>query len=380
MKYSQLFFYNNFFERKHQQFELIDLMRKANFVHQDSAGIFSWLSLGLILEKKVEKIVEEEMDKAGFSQVRLSLMQDSDLWRETGRINSYGAELFKLNNRKDHQFVLGATCEELITDIVRHHYNNSANLNLHVYQIGNKYRDELRAKAGLMRAKEFIMKDAYSFCADESELELTYQRVRQAYCNIFNRLGLKFSIVSSDNGEIGGKSSEEFHCVSQYGEAEISDEKTLEIAHIFNLGQEYSQKMNLITNNKTHIYMGCYGIGISRLVMALLEQQRDDFGFWGSEHFNTYDIVLSVIDYKTQEHQDKALEIYQWLKSQGYSVLLDDRDAQAGKKMSDAELIGCRYRFIISKQALEKQHIEVLNRKTMEKTFIDLNSYQSWTI
>lgn len=379
MKFSQLFFYNNFFERKHQQFELIDLMRKACLVHQDNSGIYSWLSLGLILEQKIEKIVSEEMEEAGFSQIRLSLMQDCDLWKKTGRIESYGAELFRLKNRKEHDFVLGATCEELITDIVKNHYNRS-NMDLHVYQIGNKYRDELRAKAGLMRAKEFIMKDGYSFCANEQNLEDTYQKVRTAYCNIFNKLGLKYTIVSSDNGEIGGKSSEEFHCISKYGEAEHSEETTLEIAHIFNLGQDYSKKMDLVSNTNEHIYMGCYGIGISRLVMALLEQQRDDFGFWGSEHFNTYDVVISVIDYKIEEHQQLGLEIYHHLKSLGYKVLLDDRDVNAGKKMSDSELIACRYRFIVSKQALFNQQIEVLDRKIMQKNFISINDYKTWKI
>lgn len=368
MKFSQLFFYNNFFERKHQSFELIDLMRKACFVHQDNAGLFSWLSLGLILEQKVEKIVSEEMERAGFTQVKLSLMQDSDLWKETGRINSYGAELFKLRNRKDHEFVLGATCEELITDIVRDYYSHNY-MNLHVYQFGNKYRDELRAKAGLMRAKEFIMKDAYSFCSSEIDLEQTYRNVRQAYCNIFQRLGLEYSIVSSDNGEIGGKSSEEFHCTSVYGEAEHSAETTLEIAHIFNLGQEYSQKMNLKGNTGEFVYMGCYGIGISRLVMALLEKQRDEYGFWGTQSFNTYDVVISTIDYGIEEHKEKTESLYKQLTQQGLSVLIDDRNVQAGKKMSDSELIACRYRLIISRQAIQNDQFELLNRQTMSKSF-----------
>lgn len=380
MKYSQLFFYNNFFERNHENFELIDLMRKACLVHQDSSGIYSWLSLGLNLEQKVEKIVIDEMEKAGFAQVRLSLMQDSNLWKKTGRIDSYGQELFTLKNRKNHQFVLGATCEELITEIVKNHYNYS-NMNVHVYQIGNKYRDELRAKAGLMRAKEFIMKDAYSFCADENELEQMYQKVRGAYCNIFNRLGLQFKIVGSDNGEIGGKSSEEFHCYSQYGEEADEEGKTsLEVAHIFNLGQEYSRKMELVNSSKEHVYMACYGIGISRLVMALLEQQRDKAGFWGSETFNSYDVVVSAIDYKVEENKALADKIYNHFKDKGYQVLLDDREVNAGKKMSDSELIACRYRFIVSKQSFKNNQIEVLDRKTMEKTFIGLDDYLNWTI
>lgn len=375
MKFSQLFFQNNFFERDHENFELIDLMRKSCLVHQDSSGIYSWLSLGLMLERKVEQIIHEEMIEAGFSEVRLSLMQDADLWRQTGRFDTYGAELFTLKNRKGHDFCMGATCEEAITQIVKNHYNNSE-MNLHVYQIGNKYRDELRTKAGLMRAKEFIMKDAYSFCSTEQALEETYQKVRQAYCNIFERLGLEYFIASSDNGEIGGKSSEEFHCESIYGEAEFEGKQTLEIAHIFNLGQEYSRKMEVYNNVKEFVHMGCFGIGISRIVMALLEKQRDDLGFWGTESFNTFHTVISVIDYKVEEHAQLAQSIYQHLKKQGVQVLLDDRQIQAGKKMADSELIGCVRRIIVSKQSLLKQQLEVLDRKTMEKTFISLDNWQ----
>lgn len=373
MKFSQLFFQNNFFERDNKGFELIDLMRKACFVHQDSSGIYSWLSLGLMLERKVERIIIEEMEKAGFTEIRMSLLQDADLWRETNRIETYGEELFTLKNRKGHDFTLSATCEELVTNIVRTHYNRT-NMNVHVFQIGNKYRDELRAKAGLMRAKEFIMKDAYSFCAKEEDLEVAYQAMRQAYCNVFDRLGLQYSIHSSDNGEIGGKSSEEFHVVSQYGEAEHGDQTTLEIAHIFNLGTEYSSKMKLYNGSNQEIFMGCYGIGISRLVMALLEQQRDQYGFYGTEQFNTFDIVLSVIDYKDEKHQAVANDLFQRLTKHGYRVLIDDRDIQAGKKLADSELIGVRYRWIISKQNLANNQIEVLDRKTMTKSFIALDA------
>jgi prolyl-tRNA synthetase len=381
MKYSHLFFNNNFFERDNQKFELIDLMRKACFVHADSSGIYSWLSLGLILEQKVEKIIQEEMDNICFSQIRLSILQDADLWKATGRFDTYGAELFKLQNRKNHDFCLGATCEEAITQIVKNHYNNSQ-MNVNVYQMGNKYRDELRAKGGLMRSKEFIMKDGYSFASTEEQLEETYALVRQAYCNIFNRLGLEYVIKSSDNGEIGGKSSEEFHCFSNYGEDETDGKTSLEVAHIFNLGQEYSKKMNLLNNTKEHVYMGCYGIGISRMVMALLEKQRDQFGFFGTESFNTYHTVISVIDYKVEEHRQKALEIYNILKSKGISVLLDDRETNAGKKMSDSELIGCVKRIVVSKQSFKNQAFEILNRQTMEKQFIAFSdistALQNW--
>lgn len=366
MKYSNLFFNNNFFERNHEHFDLIDLMRKSCLVHQDSSGIYSFLSLGLKLEKMIEKVIQEEMENIGFSEMRLSILQDADLWKSTGRFDTYGEELFKLHNRKKHDFCLAATCEEAITTIVKNHYNGS-NMNLHVYQIGNKYRDELRAKAGLMRSKEFIMKDGYSFCSSETDLENTYQKVKQAYCNIFNRLGLNYEIVSSDNGEIGGKSSEEFLCYSQYGETDIHGKSALEVAHIFNLGQEYSSKLGLKNGSNQFIFMGCFGIGISRLLMALLEQQRDSLGFYGTEKFHTFHTVITVLDYKKEEHQKIGLEIYEYVKNKGIQVLLDDRDIQAGKKMADSELIGAYQRIVVSKNSIQNNQYEILKRQDLSK-------------
>lgn len=371
MKYTNLFFNNNFFERNHEHFDLIDLMRKSCLVHQDSSGIYSFLSLGLKLEKTIEKVIQEEMENIGFSEIRLSILQDADLWKSTGRFDTYGEELFKLKNRKKHDFCLAATCEEAITTIVKNHYNGS-NISLNVYQIGNKYRDELRAKAGLMRSKEFIMKDGYSFYANENDLENMYQSVKQAYCNIFNRLGLNYEIVASDNGEIGGKSSEEFLCYSQYGETQVNGKNALEVAHIFNLGQEYSAKLNLRNGNNQFIYMGCFGIGISRLLMALLEQQRDNLGFYGTENFNTYHTIVTVLDYKKEQHKQVGLKIYQHLKNKGVNVLLDDRDIQAGKKMADSELIGCCQRIVVSKNAIENNQYELLQRQSLSKNFYSL--------
>lgn len=372
MKFSQLFYYNNFFERNNEKMELIDLMRKACFVHQDSSGIYSWLSLGLNLRKKVESIIQQEMENIGFSQVELSILQEQSLWEKTNRIDSYGGELFRLQNRKNNGFVLGATCEESITNIVINHYNKSSNINLNVYQIGNKYRDELRARSGLVRAKEFVMKDGYSFCTSEQALDDIYNTVKQAYKTIFDRLGLKYTVVNTDNGEIGGKHSEEFHCESEMGDG---DEKTLEIAHIFNLGQEYSSKMGLVDNMNNHLFMGCFGIGVSRLVMALLEQQRDQNGFYGTSEFYTYDLVISVIDY--QKNKDLALEIYDYAKSKGISVLLDDRDIQAGKKMADSELIAAKRRLIISSKAVLSNQFELLNRQTLEKSILSQDDLYS---
>lgn len=361
MKFSKVFFNSNSFSKDNSTMELADLVQKAGFFHQDTAGIFSTLSLGYILERRVEQVIQQELDNIGFSQVRLSLIQDADLWKKSDRYDSYGAELFKLRNRKDREFVLGATCEESVTNVVKKYYNGS-NMDVKVYQIGNKYRDEMRVKGGLIRGKEFLMSDAYCFSGSEEELEKTYKEVRQAYINIFNTLGIKFQIVSSDVGEMGGSFSEEFRCESSFGEDTGEDGKNyLEIGHIFNLGDRYSKSFDLKNNMKNHVLMGCFGIGVSRLIMALLEQNRDEKGFRGTSHFNTFDYVISVVDYNN--NKDISDKIYVELKRKGYSVLLDDRDIKAGKKFYDSELIAINKRIIINNKTVETEKVEILNRE-----------------
>lgn len=196
---------------------MVDLTKKACFFNQDSSGIYSTLSLGYILEKKIERIIEDELSEIGFSQMRLSLIQDADLWKETGRYEQYGEELFKLKNRAGKELVLSATCEESITNIVKSYYNFTKT-NLKMFQIGNKYRDELRAKSGLVRGREFLMSDAYHFSNSKENIAATYNEVKEAYIRIFTRLGLEFHIQGSDVGEMGGLASEEFRCISEFGE------------------------------------------------------------------------------------------------------------------------------------------------------------------
>lgn len=372
MKFSNVFFNNNNFVKDNTQLDLVDLAQKAAFFHQDSSGIFSTLSLGYLLEQKVEKVIQEELNDIGFSQIRLSLIQDSQLWKESDRYDSYGDELFKLTNRKNREFVLGATCEESITSIVKKYYNGSRT-DLKLYQIGNKYRDEMRVKGGLIRGKEFLMSDAYCFSNSEEALAEIYQDVREAYIRIFTKLGLVFQIVSSDSGEMGGNFSEEFRCLSSYGEDVGEDgQNYLEIGHIFNLGDRYSKSFDLVDNTKSHVLMGCFGIGVSRLIMALLEQQRDDKGFKGNAFFNTFDYVISVVDYKN--NKEIADDIYHSLKKSGKNVLLDDRDVKAGKKFHDSELIAVHKRIIVNKNTAETRTVEVLDRETGEVSTIDIAS------
>lgn len=364
MKFSQQFFANSFFEQDNTNLELTDLARKACLIHQDAAGLYSWMSLGLRVQRRVESLVREEMDRAGFCEIQMSLLQDADLWRQSGRLEIYGDELMRITNRSGRLFCLGATCEELATNMVKTHYNKT-DVNLGLYQFGNKYRDELRTRGGLARAKEFIMKDAYSFNASKSAAREMYEAVREAYLRIFDRLGLEAIVRSSDNGEIGGQSSEEFHVLSELGEDETDGQRSLECAHVFDLGDRYSKAMGLVNAKGEYVQMGCFGVGISRLAMLLLSRQRDERGFWGDEAFHTFDVVLTVIDWEREACQVAAEGLRRDLQARGLSVLVDDRLVQAGKKLADAELIACRQRVVVGKKALTSGRFEWMDRRTL---------------
>ena len=366
MKFSQQFFANSFFEQDNARLELTDLARKACLIHQDGAGLYSWMSLGLRAQRCVERIVREEMDRAGFCEIQMSLLQDADLWRQSGRLDIYGDELMRLTNRSGRLFCLGATCEELTTNMVKTHYNRT-DMSLGLYQFGNKYRDELRTRGGLARAKEFIMKDAYAFNATEDGAREKYEAVRDAYCRIFRRLGLDAIVRSSDNGEIGGRSSEEFHVLSELGEDEADGQKSLECAHVFDLGERYSKALGLVNAKGEFVKMGCFGVGVSRLAMLLLSRQRDERGFWGSAAFNTFDVVVTVIDWEREACQIAAQALRRELQASGVNVLVDDRLVHAGKKLADAELIACRQRVVISRKALESNGFEWMNRRTLAR-------------
>ena len=370
MKFSQQFFSNGSFEQDNSKLDLTELARKACFIHQDAAGVYSWLSLGLAAEKRIEAIVREEMDNAGFCETRLSLLQDADLWRQSGRLDSYGEEMMRLTGRSGRLMCLGATCEELALTLIKTHYNKT-DVNLGLYQIGNKYRDELRTRGGLARAKEFTMKDAYSFNSTENGARVAYEAMRDAYRRVFARLGLDAIVKSSDNGEIGGRSSEEFHVLSELGEDETDGQRSMECAHIFDLGDRYSRAMGLTSADGSFVKMGCFGIGVSRLAMLLMSRQRDDRGFWGSEAFATFDTVITALDWAREENREAATRIYQALRAAGKNALLDDRMGQAGKKLADAELIACRRRVVVSKRGLADGRFEVLDRRSMRTQSLD---------
>ena len=528
------------------------LMLRAGMIRKLASGLYTWLPMGLRVLRKVEKVVREEMDAAGALEVLMPGIQPAELWQESGRWEQYGPELLRMKDRHGRDFCAGPTHEEVITDLARNELNSYKQLPINLYQIQTKFRDEIRPRFGLMRGREFIMKDAYSFHADQASLQITYDRMHQAYCNIFTRLGLNFRPVQADTGSIGGTGSHEFHVLAESGEDDIAfsntsdyaaniekaeavpretaraaateamrliatpDTKTIdalvqgfglaiektiktlivhgaeegtlvalivrgdhelneikaanleevasplvfaseaeiraaigagpgslgpvnlpipciidrsvalisdfasganiddkhyfgvnwerdlplpkvcdlrnvvagdpspdgqgtleikrgiEVGHIFQLGTKYSQALNcqvLGENGKPVILtMGCYGIGVSRVVAAAIEQNNDERGILWNDALAPFHIALVPLRYETDAVREATDKLYAELTAAGFEVLLDDRDKKTspGIKFADMELIGIPHRIVVSDRGLAEGNLEYKSRQETE--------------
>ena len=525
------------------------LMLRAGLIRRLASGLFTWMPLGLRVIRKVENVVREEMDKAGALELLMPAVQPAKLWRESGRWDKYGSLLLRMQDRHNREYCFGPTHEEVITDIARRELRSYKQLPVNFYQIQTKFRDEIRPRFGVMRAREFLMKDAYSFHIDHASLQDGYQRMHTAYTAIFKRLGLKFRVVDADSGEIGGSRSQEFHVIADSGEDAIAygenddyaanveaaitlpeegnaavatlemtkvatpDAKSveslcdqlqlsarqilktlivegdtqpiavvlrgdhtlngikaaklpgvdsplqmadaasvrtvtgcppgfagpvglsipiyfdhavktmsdfviganeadmhftgtnfgrditlgetvdlrnvvegdpvpggkgtlkitrgIEVGHIFQLGTQYSESMKATVQNseggETAMAMGCYGIGITRIVGAAIEQNFDDNGIIWPEPMAPFDVVLIPINMQRSETVRQAADdLYAELLQLGLEVLLDDRDIRPGSKFADAELIGVPHRLVISERGLEAGELEYRHRRDSE--------------
>ena len=377
------------------------LMLRAGLIKKLASGLFSWMPIGLKVLRKIERIVREEMDRSGAYEVSMPAIQPADLWQETGRWEAYGNLLLKMEDRQGRLFCFGPTHEEVITDIVRNELKTYRQMPVNFYQIQTKFRDEIRPRFGVMRAREFLMKDAYSFHLDQPSLDLEYENMGTTYNTIFTRLGLDFRKVRADSGEIGGSVSHEYHVLADSGEDEIGycDEEDyaanvemiegntapnggklsftrgIEVGHIFQLGDKYSKSMNCtVLNDKgDSIYplMGCYGIGISRIMASSIEQNHDESGIIWPEPLAPFQIIIVALNKNTEDTTlTKSRKIYHQLLESGYEVLLDDRNERAGVKFADADLLGIPKRLIVSERGLDNQTIELNFRD--EKNKIDV--------
>ena len=386
------------------------LMIKAGLIRKVASGVYNWLPLGIKVLRKVENIVRREMNNSGAQEILMPMVQPSDLWKESGRWQQYGKELLIFQDRHDREFCLGPTHEEVITDLCKKDIRSYKQLPITFYQIQTKFRDEIRPKYGVIRSREFLMKDAYSFDVSEEGMDKSYQLMRNAYIKIFDSLGVDYRIVKADSGEIGGSDSEEFHVLAESGDdllafsdksnyainsellieaksdqnaeslegqpspdgkGNLKLKRGIEVGHIFKLGKKYSKSMNLsLQGEKESIYpeMGCYGIGISRIVAAAIEQNNDEKGIIWPKEISPFQIALVEINPKKESRLSLLCEnLYQSLTAKGFEVLWENREINPGVKFTDIELIGIPQVIIAGEKSFNDNKVEYKKRNE-EKT------------
>ena len=404
------------------------LMLRAGMVRQLTAGIYSWLPLGHRVLKKIEQIVREEQDKIGFNELLMPTIQPAELWQESGRYDDYGLEMLRITDRHDRKMLFGPTNEEAITDIFRKDVRSYKQLPQLLYHIQWKFRDEIRPRFGVMRGREFYMKDAYSFDIDYESARHTYNKIFLAYCRTFTRLGVKAIPMVADTGPIGGDLSHEFIILADTGESEVFCDKKwldkdltgkgvdlndrtglegwvqgtledyaateemhdandadvtalgddlvttrgIEVGHIFHFGTKYSEPMGATVlgpdGTEVPVQMGSYGIGVSRLVGALIEASHDENGIIWPESVAPYKVGLINLRTGDDECDAACEDAYNKLTNAGVEVLYDDRDIRAGGKFADMDLIGLPWQIVIGPKGLKNGVVELKNRKSGEKT------------
>ena len=401
------------------------LMLRAGMIQQSSAGIYSWLPLGKRVLDKIAQIVREEQDRAGALEIMMPTLQPAEIWQESGRYDDYGAEMLRIKDRHDRDMLYGPTNEEQVTDIFRTHVRSYKALPLNLYHIQWKFRDEVRPRFGIMRGREFLMKDAYSFDIDADAARVAYNKMFVSYLKTFARMGLTAIPMEADTGPIGGDMSHEFIILAETGESGVyfhkdwlntelvadidydsdlqpfvdkftsiyarADEKHdpqncpiadadlmsmrgIEIGHIFYFGTKYSAAMGATVSGQdgkpVPVHMGSYGIGVSRLVGGIIEASHDDKGIIWPEPVAPFGVV--IVNLKPGEDAcDEACEVlYQELLATGLDPLLDDRDERPGVKLAAMDLIGIPWQVIVGPRGLENGFVEVKYRKTGETTEI----------
>lgn len=386
------------------------LMLRAGMINQTTSGIYTWLPLGLRVMEKIEKIICEEQDRIGCHKVLMSTLQPAELWRTSGRYEDYGKEMLRFKDRHEREMLYGPTNEEVITDIIHQYLKSYRQVPQVLYQIQWKFRDEVRPRFGVMRGREFLMKDGYSFDIDFESAKKTYERIFESYLRTFARMDLTAIPVKADSGAIGGDMSHEFQIVAPIGESAIyydaafdnlsldqmtmknvgglyaaADEKHnpatctlpadqiktargIEIGHIFYFGTKYSEPLGAKVvgpdGKMITLEMGSYGIGVSRLVAAIIEANHDEQGIKWPESVAPFKVGLLNLKMGDKRAETIAESVYHKLCDKGVEVLYDDRDERAGTKFADMDLIGLPWQLIIGAKSIEAGTLEVKNRRS----------------
>lgn len=407
------------------------LMLRAGMMRQQNAGIYSWLPLGLKVLKKIEAIVREEQDRSGAVEILMPSIQPADLWRESGRYDAYGKEMLRIVDRHEREMLYGPTAEEVVTDIFRTYVRSYRDLPLNLYNIQWKFRDEVRPRFGVMRGREFLMKDAYSFDVDQAGALRAYHKMFVAYLRTYKRLGLTAIPMRADTGPIGGKLSHEFIILASTGESAVFCDKDLldlpvpgedvdfsgdlspvvdmftsryaatdemhdeaafaalpeerrvsargiEVGHIFSFGTKYSEPMGakvaMPDGSEQPVIMGSYGIGVSRLIGAIIEASHDDAGIIWPESVAPFG--AGIISLRPDDAAVSAAceDAYAKLSAAGKDPLYDDTAARPGAKFASMDLIGLPWQIIIGPKGLADGVIELKHRATGEKELVSLES------
>ena len=385
-----------------------ELLIKAGFIEKHMAGVYNYLPLGLRVFRKVENIIREEMDAIDGQEMLMTALQPKELWQQTGRWDEMGDIMYQFEDGHGSEVGLATTHEEVVTDLAKQQIKSYKDLPMYIYQIQDKFRNEKRAKSGLLRGREFSMKDLYSFDTDEKSLDEYYMKCHEAYLKIFERMGLEAFSVEASGGAMSDQFSHEFMVITEAGEdvtvlckkcgwaqnkeiaevsaggkcpkcgAKVEEAKTVEAGNIFRLGTKYSKSMGLKYTDKDgkeqDVYMGSYGIGLGRVMGTVVEASHDKDGIIWTKTTTPYQVHLINLS-----KNDEADKIYTQLKKQKIDVLYDDRDISFGKKLKDADLIGIPLQLIVSDRQKELEMIERKSHKkelvTAEKAIKKINDF-----
>jgi prolyl-tRNA synthetase len=408
------------------------LMLRAGLVRQEAAGIYAWLPLGLRVLKRIERIVREELDRAGAIELLMPTLQLADLWRESGRYDAYGPEMLRIRDRHERELLYGPTNEEMVTEIVRAGVGSYRDLPRNLYQIQWKFRDEQRPRFGVMRGREFLMKDGYSFDLDEAAARRSYQRMFVAYLRTFARLGVKAIPMRAETGPIGGDLSHEFIVLADTGEsdvycdravldlpipsaavdydgdleplirawtapyaatsdvhdaaryeAEVPSERRLhtrgiEVGQIFYFGTKYSQPMRaqvtMADGSARLLHGGSYGIGVSRLVGAIIEACHDEAGIVWPDAVAPFDVGLVNLKPGDAATDAACAQLEHHLAGQGIDVLHDDTDARAGSKFANMDLVGMPWQVVVGPRGIAGGMVELKRRASGERIELTLDA------